>query len=899
MTTVAQPRTSSDQSLAATLPVVRALLDEARRKNYHRGVLGIRTRPVWSGGETFVYEGTPVRVVTCESSLAVREALLDADPEGWLVVLTDRSDEDLGAGLLSHFAFNRLRTPDPWEAVRHRFSATGIDPALTARPDHRHLAVGLLAAAPPTGFPPARGGVLTADHALRSVAETHLGLDDPVVDARAVLTWTADDATARRLAELRTLAGDALTGAVLDWAAGRAGALREPLLHLLRGGRHGDALPLGVLMGVLADAARSTDGDSVRLAREAFIRLEPRLGRIPATLTQRAWASEADLALSRLLEATPGRASGERLLARADALLAETHATSLAGRSALLPSGLASRFGALAAAIRAVDTESPSSLAAVEAAWGLVDVHRLAAEDRRRGAFLAAVRLLRWLRTSDTPAPDLSAAIARQVDADAWVDSAVNDASRGVGEPDLGSALAAVLNPVRARRAGHDLGFAAGLVRHTADDPDGEHHGVAHLEELLSRSILPLARRIPVLLLVLDGMSVAVAHEVASDVLAHAADGWAEALLPGAARRTGALAVLPTLTELSRASLLCGELRSGGQDVERHGYAALTAAHGLAGSALFHKKPLDSSRPGYALADDVGAAIDDLTGRPLVTCVLNAIDDALDRSDPGGTDWRADAVRHLEPLLARARRAGRVVVLTADHGHVVERRLGTMRPHAGITSGRSRPATEPAGDGEVLIEGRRVLTADHRAVLAVDEQLRYGPLKAGYHGGAAPAEAVVPVVVLVNGPIPAEIGLTAAVAQQPGWWDSPLPPTSVAADSGTLFELPAPAAPSGHPLAQALLRCPGYRAQRRQAGRVAVNDDQLAALLDALLDSPANRLPAIQAAVALGVATVDLRGAVPQVQRLLNVEGYGVLTVDVDGATLVLDVALLREQFGL
>ena len=42
-------------------------------------------------------------------------------------------------------------------------------------------------------------------------------------------------------------------------------------------------------------------------------------------------------------------------------------------------------------------------------------------------------------------------------------------------------------------------------------------------------------------------------------------------------------------------------------------------------------------------------------------------------------------------------------------------------------------------------------------MLAVDETLRYGPLKAGYHGGAAPAEAVVPVVVLVpGGAIPAD-----------------------------------------------------------------------------------------------------------------------------------------------
>src|SRR5690606_21310979 len=94
---------------------------------------------------------------------------------------------------------------------------------------------------------------------------------------------------------------------------------------------------------------------------------------------------------------------------------------------------------------------------------------------------------------------------------------------------------------------------------------------------------------------------------------------------------------------------------------------------------------------------------------------------------------------------------GRTVVITADHGHVVERREGTMRPHKAMSSGRSRPATPPPGDDEVFVAGTRVLLHDGAAVLPVTERLRYGPLKAGYHGGATPAEVVVPVIVLVPG----------------------------------------------------------------------------------------------------------------------------------------------------
>lgn len=914
----------TELAVAATLPVVRALLDEAKRKNYRSGVLGVRTRPAWSGSDRFVHDDTPVTVVPCVSSLAVREALLERQREQWLVVLTDRSDDDLGAGVLSHFVFNRLRTPDPWEAVRHRFAATGIDPALTSASSHRELASGLLAAAPPGGWPPAPGGILTIDHALGAVAAAHLGLGVPVVDATTVLTWTADEATPSRLAYLRSLVGDVLVDIFLTWMALRTGPASAPLLHLLRAGASGDALPLGLLVGLLGEARDSNSADAVQLARDCLIRLEARLGGSqPPPHTLRVWAAESSSVVTWLLHETGSRPTAERLLSRADTLLTEVRATGLADRSDLLPAGLTRRLARLADTVRTATgsgesgVADPSAMAQVEQAWASVSVHRLADGDRRTDAFVAAVRLVRWLSLPpETDDLTLQSLLQRHCDIDAWVDSAVNDAARGVGDPELGAALAAVLQLTRARRDRHDAQFAAALVVHTADDPaateDGLHRGVSHLEELLALTVLPLARATPVLFLVLDGMSVGVGHEVMADVLGRATDGWAEALLPGRDRRAGALAVLPTLTEVSRASLLSGELRSGGQDVEQRGHRVLALAHGLADATLFHKKPLDSTRPGYALADDVGAAIDDVEDRPLVTCVLNTIDDALDRSDPSGTEWGADAVRHLEPLLTRARRAGRTVVMTADHGHIVERREGTMRPQPAISSGRSRDAVGAVGDGEVLVAGRRVVAPDNRAVLAVDERLRYGPLKAGYHGGASPAEAVVPVTVLVNGAVPAGSGLRLAAPQEPAWWTSPLTTTPAVLSPGvsafarkaaeeppTLFdEVPADhASPSIHVLAAAVVGSDAYADQRSLAGRVAVTDAQVSALLNALLLRPSGRLPAHQASVALGVAPVALRGAVPHVQRLLNVEGYGVLTVDVDGSTLVLDPDLLCDQF--
>jgi hypothetical protein len=933
----------------ATLPVLRALLDQARRKDYASGVLGVRARPEWPGAPVFTHADVPVRVVPCVSALAVREALLERVPGQWLVVLTDRPDDDLGAGVLGHLVWHRLRTPDPWDAVRLRFAATGVEPALTAAAEDRDIAIGLLMASPPDGWPPAPGGVLTRDHALGAVAAAHLGLTDPVIDATSVLAWTADPAVSTRVADLRALAGDALTGAVLDWAAERAGAAGPPLRHLLRAGEARDAVPLGLVAGLLA-AAEDGATETRQLAREALIRLEPRLGgAAPASVALRSWAGEASAVVAGMLQDPAGRGNGQGLLARSDELLAASRADGLADRSDLLPSGLTRRLGSLAGALRAALAGAPpadpdlprisgDALADVEQAWTSVATHRLADADARTPTFHAAVRLARWLAgNSAAGSASLQVLVDRHGGSDAWVDSAVNDAAPGVTDPDLGAGLAAVLAAVRARRAAHDTAFAAALAAHTGTDPDlvsGTHAGVRHLEDLLPTVVLPLALDAPVLLLVLDGMSAAVGTEVIASVLSATGDGWAEALLAGQNRRAAALAVLPTLTEVSRASLLCGELRAGGQDVEQRGYGALARAHRLPGAPpLFHKRVLDSSRLGFAVADDVAAAIADVTGHPLVTCVLNTIDDALDRSDPGGTQWGADAVKHLAPLLDRARHAGRIVVLTADHGHIVERRQGTQRAYADISSGRSRAAAEPPADGEVLVTGPRVLRHDGRAVLAVDEHLRYGPLKAGYHGGAAPAEAVVPVAVLVAGAVPEHVSLHLAPPQEPTWWIDPVAPATPAAPAAaptpaagptprptadsrrrrqdavpTLFDesdteparsAAAAASAAGSPVPAAVLRSVVYAAQKKVAGRVSVTDGQVRGLLGALMEAQGHRLVPAQAATALAVSPVMLRGAVLHIQRLLNVEGYPVLRIDADGVTVILDEAMLREQFGI
>ncbi len=132
-------------------------------------------------------------------------------------------------------------------------------------------------------------------------------------------------------------------------------------------------------------------------------------------------------------------------------------------------------------------------------------------------------------------------------------------------------------------------------------------------EDCSPEVVLPLARvPTPVLLLVLDGMSAAVGHR---DRARHCRRARRAAGRRRCSERTpagaGALAVLPTLTEVSRASLLCGELRRGGQEAEQRGYPELARAHGQARDAVPQEADWTPPPPASRSPTTSAHAIDD------------------------------------------------------------------------------------------------------------------------------------------------------------------------------------------------------------------------------------------------------------------------------------------------
>jgi hypothetical protein len=343
---------------------------------------------------------------------------------------------------------------------------------------------------------------------------------------------------------------------------------------------------------------------------------------------------------------------------------------------------------------------------------------------------------------------------------------------------------------------------------------------------------------------------------------------------------------------------------SGGQPQEHAGFEQVGRLAGIRGAKLFHKGVLESSQLGFELAHDVADAIADTRDYRLVGCVLNTIDDALDRSDPAGMTWNEELVKHLRPLLDAARKYGRTVVITSDHGHVVERRVSDKKPVDGATSARSRTALGAADAGEILVQGSRVLTDDNSAILAVDESLRYTSVKSGYHGGASPAEVVVPVAVLEPALEPNSYeklaGWTDAPTQKPTWWElapagsqTTVEDTSHQTEGQYTFEVfNEPAVGAG----SAVVTSEVYQAQKTIAGRISVTDESVASLIDALLAAD-HRMGVQAVAPILQISETRVQGAVGQLQKLLNIEGYPVIRMD--GGLLILDAALLGQQFGV
>ncbi|MEU6995449.1 BREX-2 system phosphatase PglZ [Streptomyces sp. NPDC046465] len=821
------------------------------------------------------------------------------DDNSVLVVTGGVPAGQLGWDVRAHAVRQRPLGINRIDIVKQLFGATDLDARMVGE---AWLLDALLEAEPVDGWP--RGGtVLTRDRAVQALIAARLGLgdiraDSLDLDADALFAWSRSTAGPALFAALPATERNGLG----DWLGKTVGPAAPTLLALAADGRGRDALPLGVLASAAlssqsAEAAGFALGTLFGNALSSFAALGPFSEAATGVVTR--WIAQAESggphhgdARNRVLT----------VLERADQLAADSRLAELIGADRLLPSGYRARLQALSDALH-------GRAAHAEAALRVLEDHHLATltADSTDRAHIA-VRLVRWLNTPKTQVDSVPQAVQDHIASTAWADLAVGVLAEGDTSRDaaLSDSYHRLIGKVRKRRDLMDEEFARALALWTEGACQQAPGGALLIEDVLGEAAAALARDggRP-LILILDGMS--------ADVAVDLADGldrrvWTEVVSkPGARReasRQAAVSMFPSVTRISRTSLLCGKATEGGQSVERSGFESFWKKRRRE-AQLFHKGTFEGL-PGHRLSPELVQALasDDVVG-----VILNTIDDALDdgRESARGR-WRIGDIAKLPDLLNAARDHGRPVLLVSDHGHVLDRTpRNCPRPvvdNAG-GSGGDRWRTGTAGDGEVELTGPRVLTPGGRVTLPWREELRYASRKAGYHGGASLAETVVPVIALVpaEGPVPSGWTLLPTERTHPSWWlgsrtrsvAEDLPPAgrSTAQDPG-MFPVPGQGT-----LGERTVQSDAYAAQREFV-RLAPPEKAVAAVIDALAQAGGKLSPAAVTAAAQSATGRSQRNPerfATVLERLLNVDGYAVLRLVESGRTVQLDKALLEQQF--
>jgi hypothetical protein len=881
-----------------SIGVIRAQIRAIRNKAPGARVFGIFAPGRWTGPAVHGTGSDQIAVYQCDSPLQMRLALQSAPKTASATVLVTPLDQGkVSDDILVRMALRKLHPINSWEIVRSLFKAKHLDPRITR---HTFLAEMLLEYAGSRDLPPVAGGLVDADTVWGILLAERLGLSGAHPDVVELLRGTAEGDLAARWKACPPEFRSAATA----WIAEAAGDAASTVLGCIEGEHGPKALAIGLVMGVVYHDAVGRELDKAAGRLEAYVGTT----NLPAEIAKR-WRDAAAAAAVRL-----PKPALRRCLDDAEVILENIGATNHAWRSSELESGFEQRFTRFGQAMAAhIDARATAISEELQSVYGSLQQHRLGRDrSRRMERATMAIRLARWLADQNAgnhAPPSNLLAIAQGYAGDGGFVDWARQVLRG-GEPnkDMATAFVRLVDRVTELREAQNQRFGQAVAeQHAAGDASS---GLIPVEQMLDQIVAKAAEKAPVLLLLVDGMNWAVFRELVSDIKSH---DWIELGFAPAPKRIIGLTALPSVTEVCRTSLLCGSLKRGQAFDEVQGFAGHPAL--IAASQpgyvpkLFHKAALEGDEDS-SLAGDIRQALADKKQR-VVGIVINAVDDHLDKGDQIDAVWTMQHIRVLEPILAEAEAAGRLVVLLSDHGHILDRQTECRNGTDGLRW--RRPDGSVAKD-ELDVSSRRVVLPDGgRVIVPWSELLRYGPKKNGYHGGATPQEMLIPVSILWP-ELQLPEGMGELPLELPSWWTEPtvaLPAVTVAEQPPrpakgkipppTLFDQPkAPAvAPApAEPWVEALLQSDVFAVQKRLAGRARIDDVMLRRLLVALV-SRGGSMTAPALAGALGVPEHRLPGLLAVMQRLLNVEGYAILDRQDAANTVVLNVPLLKKQFEL
>lgn len=892
-----------------TVAQVRAQVAAIRKRTTNGArAVALQAQGAWTGPETLEVAGESHRVMACQSDLQMREALLACETEGQsCILLCQFNPEQIGEDLLARLAKRRVFPPQPAEVLAELFGARVIDPRILAS---KPLVEALINRAPGEGYAPVPAGSLDLQTAWLALVEQVFGERWDAPNLGNLLGWSFDDQHLRAFGEL----GQPLREVLADWLAQAAGPAARFILAALASGVGRELVPLGLLLDLLSQP----ECLGVAEAQVAQGRLEQYFGhREIDEASTKAWALVAGEVLCR--RATIDPATARLQLVALDRLIEQARVSRLAVHSRFSPAGLEARFQSLGSQLSAaLMAPNPNPLDSLAGELCRAEAHFLA---REHGARLhrvrMALRLLSWLRDLDLPEPkaSFSELAAYYLREGGFVDWARDCLAESDPAPALREGYQELLARTEARFAPFEQSFVAALQSWSADGSPGG--PVTPIEEVVPALVGPAARQQPVLLLVLDGMSVAAFRQLLDDLVRR---DWVELGHPGLGIPRPVVAALPSITEVSRWSLLAGRLdpaRRGSEQGEFSGNQRLAElAGGTVRPQLFVKSDL-STGDQLGLGREVLTAILNPKCR-VVGVVVNAMDDLLAASDQVALAWGIDSIKPLRELLHAAREAGRLVLVTSDHGHVIDVNTQQLRPEATQSGDRYRQPGGAVQDGEARITGRRVeqATGSAQVVCLAKRSLRYQGKRRGYHGGACVQEVIVPFAALRHVACPLPEGWDDLPPFQPSWWRTesraglePIPVPLVPAKTRIVVEQKPPeldlfshaARQAGQPAAhwlEALFQSGLYQEQARRAARGAPSPELMDRLLKAL-DGRGGSMLRAELAQELGMPLFRIDGLVQSAGRILNLDGYEVIAYDRSSETVGLNPGLLKSQFGI
>lgn len=541
---------------------------------------------------------------------------------------------------------------------------------------------------------------------------------------------------------------------------------------------------------LVRDAMPALHGDEGRLLSWALAEPETRLRELvvhgavltveAAELPKPAWgplwraATEPPIEMDRrILRRTVARLAEETL-----GLLGEAGADLLAGadrvgREALTPTQLqTSRVLPLAFSDRchalAQQAAAGKAISAADITW--LTSHRAARVNRADLAVLEAMaRISRYIDQPFTPKADLVDQTRDYQRGGAFADLAVLHLRRALaGSVHFHAEAAKLLATYRERRDRENRHFAETL----AGGYEAALHrdGLTPLHRLWKRTVAPLWQSDPdarLFLVVLDGCSYPVFLELLYSLAQDSS--FPLGIKPDASGRVAglpALSPLPTITSHARGAIFLGELPNDplvaetvfrDQDEAKTDKARFNqnAALGSRSRKLFLKGDLADG--GQALLAALGEDNVDVVG-----VVFNAVDDQIGSSNTGATVKIApEDITAFKPALRVALKAGRRVLVTADHGHspYVDKslRVGNGKTPRYVALGKHDPVPE----GFIEIDVAGLGGPPERRAFAWRSGAYLGGPQVGFHGGVALEEVVVPL---------AWIERDGLYADEPTWW---------------------------------------------------------------------------------------------------------------------------------